>query len=156
MKKSKILVVYYSRTGNTRKVAEEMAGNLKADLCGIKAKSDYRGFFGYIRAGYQAVLNKKPEIRIDKNTGNYDMIIIGTPNWGSRMASPVRTFVLSREFNKLKIAFFCCQGGSGAEKLLDRMEKLTKKPVAKFFVNQRDIKDNSYKNKVKEFCGRLG
>lgn len=153
MKKSKILVIYYSRTGNTRKVAEEIAGNLKADLCEIKTKSRYKGIFGYIRAGFQAVFNKKPGISLDKNSHNYDLIIIGTPNWGSRMASPVRSFMSNREFKK--VAFFCTQGGSGAEKLLDGMEKLTKKPIAKFFVNERDIKDNSYKQKVSEFCRRI-
>ena len=150
--KTKALVVYYTRTGNTKKVAMKIAKTINADICEIQSNR-YPGIRGYFRAGFQAVFKRRPKISISKNTNNYDLIILGTPNWGKKMASPVRSFIYNREFKKL--AFFCVQGGNGAEKILDDMEKLTKKPVAKFFTNEKDIGEENYKNKIKEFCRKL-
>ncbi len=150
--KSKTLVVYYTRTGNIKKVALEIAKTIKADVCEIQS-GRYPGIRGFFRAGFQAVFKRRPKISINKNTDNYDLIIIGTPNWGKRMASPVRSFIFQREFKK--IAFFCVQGGSGAEKIFEDMEKVSKKPIARFFTNGGDIGEEDYKIKLKEFCRKL-
>ena len=151
--KKKTLVVFYSRTGNTRKVAEEISKILDADICEIYSNSNYKGILGYIKAGYQAIKMKKPLIKFDKNPDDYDLIIIGTPNWGSKMASPVRTFVYGREFKN--VAYFCCQGGSGGEKILNEFEDLCGKSVARLIINDRELKDECYKTKIKEFCEKL-
>lgn len=151
-KKKKTLVVFYSRGGNTRKAGQEIAGILNADICEIES-SGYKGIFGYLRAGYQAFKNKKPVIKFDKNPDDYDLIVLGTPNWGSKMASPARTFVYGREFKK--IAYFCLQGGSGGEKILNELENLCGKAIARMIINEREIKDGSYSVKINEFCGKL-
>jgi len=47
----KTLVAYYSRTGNTKKVAVEIAKNLKADIDEIIDKKDRSGMIGWIIGG---------------------------------------------------------------------------------------------------------
>ena len=46
----KVLVVYYSRTGNTRFVAETIAQSLEADIEEIKDRKNRMGIFGFLRA----------------------------------------------------------------------------------------------------------
>ena len=48
----KSLVVYYSRTGNTRFAAEKIAKNLNADLCEILDKKNRKGKFVFLTGGY--------------------------------------------------------------------------------------------------------
>ena len=51
----KVLVVYYSRTGNTKFVAEAIAQSLEADIEEIKDKKNRMGVFGFLRCGYEAI-----------------------------------------------------------------------------------------------------
>ncbi|MBY9021719.1 MAG: flavodoxin family protein [Candidatus Lokiarchaeota archaeon] len=79
---SKILIVYYSLTGNTRFIAECIQEILKADLQEIKPKKDIKpkGAMKYFWGGYKATMKKKPSLEpIEKDPNNYDVIIIGTP-----------------------------------------------------------------------------
>jgi len=149
---TKTLVVYYTRTGNTKKVALEIAKTMNGDVCEIKS-GRYPGLRGYFRAIFEAVFKRRPKILIGKNPDNYDLIIIGTPNWGSRMASPVRSFIHNRKFDR--VAFFCVQGGNGAEKIFKNMQKLTRRHIASVVVNDRDIESGDYMVKIKEFCRGL-
>ncbi len=151
-KKTKTLVIFYSRDGATRKTGEEIAKLLEADLCEIESDR-YLGIVGYIRASFGAVFNKKPEIKIDKNILNYELIVIGSPNWGGKMACPVRSFISGRELKKT--AFFCVQGGSKGEKVILDMEKIAGKPIASIIISKKDFKDNSFLEKINEFCRKL-
>lgn len=150
--RKKILVVFYSRTGNTKKVANEIAAILNADICEIKG-CKYEGVSGYIKAGYQAIKNKKPCITIDKNPEDYDLIIIGTPNWGSTLASPVRAFIDGKEFEN--VAYYCLQGGRGGEKILEELENLCGKSIARMIINDRELKNDVHKTKINEFCEKI-
>ena len=51
----RVLVVYYSRTGNTRFVAEAVAQSLEADIEEIKDGKNRMGIFGFLRCGYEAI-----------------------------------------------------------------------------------------------------
>lgn len=55
----KKLIVYYSRTGTTKKVAEILSVKLKADLTELVDMQDRSGLSGYIRSGYEAVIKKE-------------------------------------------------------------------------------------------------
>jgi flavodoxin len=152
----KALVIYYSRSGNTIIVGKDIAEALRADDEEIVSFEKYKGFFGYIRSGYEAIFKRKSDIAIMlTKVSEYDLVVLGSPNWGG-MASPVRTFISENDLKKVKkIAFFCVQGGSGAEKVLSQIEKLTKKPINTLIINAKDIGSRDYKNKIKEFCSKL-
>ncbi|MDK2849883.1 MAG: hypothetical protein PWR32_550, partial [Candidatus Woesearchaeota archaeon] len=81
MLKMKILVVCYSRTGKTRKIANKIAQSLNADFDEIIDQKPRRGFLGFLKAGYDATLGKTTEITFTRNPENYDLIILGTPVW---------------------------------------------------------------------------
>jgi len=153
----KTLVVYYSRTGNTRKVSHEIARELNADLDEIVSLRGYRSALGYIQAGYHALTNKRVKIKFIKNIDSYAWVIIATPNWGARMASPVFSYLKLHDLTNKNIGICCVQGGSGGDKVIRQMEEVIgKKARASLIINQVDFKNNTYIDKVKVFCNRIG
>ena len=63
----KILVVYYSRTGNTRKVAEEIENTLNCDIEEIIDTKNRSGLLNYITSGFQASRKKLTTLENIKN-----------------------------------------------------------------------------------------
>ncbi len=148
----KKLVIFYSKSGTTKKVGEEIADALKADTEEIIDLRNRSGPIGYLTAGRDAMKNIKTEIKeLKNNPTKYDIIIIGTPIWGWTVTPAIRT--LLSLYKTKKVAFFCTMGGSGHEKAFAEMEKLSSKPVATMHIKTAEMKDGSYKDKVKEFVG---
>ncbi|HSG65696.1 MAG TPA: hypothetical protein VLD39_11880, partial [Gammaproteobacteria bacterium] len=82
---------------------------------------------------------------------NYDLVVVGTPVWAGNIASPVRAYVSARKPHLGRVALFCTQGGSGAEKVLRALAELCgKEPVATLVVNDRAIDDRSYTERLAE------
>lgn len=147
----KILVVYYSRTGHTKKIAEEITKNLNADIDEIIDKKKRKGFFKFLSSGREALKGNLTEIEFNKKVEDYDLVIIGTPTWAGTIPPAIRTY-LSK--NKPKnVAFFCTHGGETTGKVFEELEKLSKKPLATLSVRAKEI-DSSDK-KIKKFCEKL-
>ena len=151
------LVVYYSRTGNTRKVAEAIAGELKCDIEEIIDLKDRSGALGYMKSGKDATLKNLTEIRdIEKNPGDYATIIIGTPVWAWTMSTAVRTYITRFSDRFKSVAFFCTMGGSGDKGTFEAMEELCgKHPIMTLAILQSEIEKDSYRDKVKYFAGKI-
>jgi flavodoxin len=150
----KALVVYYSRTGNTKKVGQEIAKQLKSDIEQIEDVKSRLGPIGWLKSGREAIKNKLVEIKLTKkDPSKYDLAVIGTPVWAGTVSSPVRTYLSKHKFKK--IALFCtCSGQSG--KAFDAMERITgKKAIATLVIDEKEIKNGSYSKKVKEFVAKL-
>jgi len=155
--KSKILVVFYSRTGNTKKVAEEIAAELKCDIEEILDTKDRSGMSGYMASGKEAMKKQVAVIKeIKNNPANYDLVILGTPVWAGKMSSPVRTYVIQNKEKLKNVAFFCTMGGGGNKKAFADMEEaIGKKPAATMTILEREVKKNEYKAKVEGFVKEL-
>ena len=116
--KSKVLVLYYSQTSNTKTVAQEIANKLGADIEEIVAVNPYDGDF-------EATINRcmqerekgvKPEIKpIAANLADYDTIFIGYPVWFGTYAPPVITFLSQVDLSGKKVVPFCTFGSGGLE-----------------------------------------
>ena len=84
----KTLVVYYSRTGNTKFVAEEITAELGADIEEVVDLKKRDGKMGYLSASRDATGNRQTNIAETKrNPADYDLIVIGTPVWFWRPSS---------------------------------------------------------------------
>lgn len=93
----KTLVVFYSRTGITRKAAETIARALSGDIEEIVAKDDRSDFSGYGLSREEAVLKKPALIKAaKKDPARYDLTIIGTPVWVQTVSSPMRAYILRK------------------------------------------------------------
>ena len=116
--KPKMLVVYYSQTSNTQKVAVEIATRLDADLQEIVPVEPYEGDF-------EATINRGkkeldegilPEIQpLSVNVADYDIVFIGYPIWFGTYAPPIGTFLNQVDLSGKKIVPFCTFGSGGLE-----------------------------------------
>ena len=149
----KALVVYYSRTGTTKKVGEVIAKQLKADSEEILDVKSRLGPIGWLRSGREGKGKKLAEIKpVKKDPSKYDLVLIGTPNWAANMSSPVRTYLSKHKFKKT--AYFLTGGGTPGN-VFNEMEILSGKPVATLAVTAKEVAQNAYSDKVKEFVARL-
>ncbi len=139
MKYGSVLIVYFSRTGNTEKVAYKIAPVLNGDIekiVDLKPAS-------YMGEGFAAAIGRKTEIRKpEKNPKDYDLVIIGTPIWAWKMTPAVRTYIEMYRDSFKNVAFFTTSGGTAPDKIVKSMEELSGKEGVGFFgVLEGDLKD---------------
>jgi flavodoxin len=154
---SKILVVYASRTGHTRTVAERLAVHCDADVEAIREPRGRRGFLGYLRSAREALKRKPAEILpLLNSVKDYDVVVFGTPVWAGHVSSPMRACLDKHGASLHRVAFFCTQGGSGAEKVLEEMAEICgKRPEATLVLKDSEIRKDSFEPKLDSFIHAL-
>ena len=119
------LVVFYSRTGNSKFVAEKVASELSADTEEVVDLKNRRGLFGFIKAGYDATRGKETKIeKTQKSPRDYDLIVVGTPVWNSRLTPAIRTYLKENDLSQKRVALFSTDEGGGSKKTLSMMKSL--------------------------------
>lgn len=156
----KVLVVYYSRTGNTKKVAEDIARATKADVEQLIDKKDRSGAGGYIIAGKDAARENLADIEPVKNDPmKYDLVVLGTPVWAWNMAPALRTYITNNKAAFKNVALFTTAGATKPDKIVNKMETLAgKKSIATAGFFESDLKEKNhagYEEKLNVFIERL-
>ncbi len=85
-------VVYFTRTGNSKRVAEKIASKLNADLIQISDHHNWKGLIGYIRAGFYSTVDKKVKMTLSQPIESYDELIVVSPLWAGGAAPAIRAF----------------------------------------------------------------
>lgn len=117
---NKVLIVYFSATGTTKKVAENLAKATGGDLYEIKPLQPYtREDLDWTNDKSRSSVemkNKKyrPEI-VDDNfsVSEYDTVFLGFPIWWDVAPTVVNTFLEKHDFSNKTIILFATSGGSG-------------------------------------------
>lgn len=110
----KKLIIFYSYTGNTRKVAKYMVEKIGVDIEEIKTDISYSSDYDKVVEDAKAMIREKrtPKIKdIAVNLDNYDTIILGTPVWWYSMAPAMRSFLSQHNLKGKKIYMFATNGG---------------------------------------------
>lgn len=128
----RILVVYFSRDGHTRRVAARIAAGCQADLEEISDVSSRSGVMGYLRSALEAGLGLAASVHSGRRSPqHYALVVVGTPVWMWNMASPVRRYLQVHRGRLPRLALFCTYGGAGQHKVLRDMAALCDRvPVA--------------------------
>ncbi len=110
------LILYYSQTGTTEKVAREFAQFVHADIDSIVAEESYG-------TDYQATIERGQKERqegtlpslkaLNVDIANYDTIYLGYPIWFGTYALPVATFVKDNALEGKVVVPFCTFGSGG-------------------------------------------
>ena len=140
MANKKILVVYFSKTGeqygvgnitegNTAIIAKMIAEKTKADLFEIKLKND--NYPTAYKALTEAALTEKkanvrPELNADvANFADYDIVFMGSPNWWADMPMALYSFIEAHDWNGKTIAPFVTHEGSGLSSIPNKIKTAT-------------------------------
>lgn len=117
-KQSKPLVVYFSCTGTTEKLANYAAEYLEADIFKIEAAVPYTpqdiAYYTNCRADReQNDSTARPAIANTVDISKYDTIILGYPIWHGQAPRIISTFLESYDFSGKTIIPFCTSASSG-------------------------------------------
>ena len=115
---SKMLVLYYSQTSNTKAVATEIATRLNADIEEIALVEPYDTAFQATIERCKADREKGilPEIKpLKSNVADYDVVFIGYPVWFGTYAPPMASLLDKVDLSGKKVVPFCTFGSGGLE-----------------------------------------
>jgi len=149
----KTLVIYFSRTGHTQKIAEAIAAKYGSDIERIKEVNDRFGVSRYLAAGRDAMFKRHASLQpTHKNPAQYDLTILGTPIWAWNLTPPMRAYIAGHKSKLNQVAFFCTEGGAGGKRAFRQMADLIgKQPVASLEVTESDLKTGADKEKLITF-----
>lgn len=113
---NKVLIVYFSKTGNTRTIAQEIHRVIGGDIFEVRTAQpypeSYRATVDIARKEQDE--NARPVLVADMDSlAQYDTIFIGYPNWWGTLPMAMFTFLESKDFNGKTVVPFCTHEGSG-------------------------------------------
>ena len=130
--RTNVLVAYFSATGTTEGVAENIAAGLNADLYEIVPQEPYTDAdLNYNDDDSRSTIemndpDARPAISGSvENMEQYDIVFIGYPIWWGEAQRIISTFVESYDFSGKTIVPFCTSGGSGIGSSAEDLEELT-------------------------------
>jgi flavodoxin len=151
------LVAYFSRTGHTQTLAQQIALGCTADLERIQDPSEGTGARHYLRSLWQAVMHHGVPIASTRyNPADYDLVVIGTPIWAWNISSPVRSYIVQHQGQFRRLALFCTCDGAGQTKVLSDLEALCNKaPIATLAVTTQEMTDGQQDQRMTRFLAQL-
>lgn len=151
------MVVYFSRTGNTQILAQQIASACSADLEGLREAQHHAGAVSYLLSLWQGALHGEADIAPTQlSPADYDLVIVGTPIWAWNMSSPVRTYIRKHREEIRKLALFCTCDGAGQAKVLADMQSLCgQSPVATLALTARELRDHLHPERLDKFLAQL-
>ncbi|HEY5138792.1 MAG TPA: hypothetical protein VIJ25_05660 [Methylococcales bacterium] len=153
----KALVVFYSRTGATKQVAEALAESLNCDSEELIDTKKRGGPLGFLSAGKDAKAKKLTKLTdIKRDPALYDLVILGTPIWAGTLSSAARTYIANNKSKFKRVAFFCTHGGGESQQLFAEMEALCeRRPVSILALQEKEVKTGNYQGKIRQFVDGL-
>lgn len=124
----KVLVAYFSWSGNTREIANQIKELTNADIFEIETVKPYSTNYNKCveEAKIEKAENARPAIKGEiKNMSQYDIVFIGYPNWWGTMPMAILTFIEKYNFNGKTLIPFCTHGGGGVQQCFKDFSKYT-------------------------------
>ena len=150
IEKERVLVTYFSWSGNTREVANQIHQFVGGDIFEIQPVEDYPANYNTvlditkqeIRSGYKPELKGKPA-----SVEEYSIIFIGYPNWWGTFPAPVLTFLSDHSFSGKTIIPFCTHGGGGIGRSVSDLAKQCDGAEIRdsFSINGNAVRNNNEK-----------
>ncbi len=154
----KILVAYFSHSGNTREIANQIHKIVGGDIFEIQSVKPYPHDYDAVveqarqelDSGYKPALKTKIE-----NIKPYDLVFIGYPVWWGTFPAPVKTFLSEYDFSGKTIAPFCTHEGSSLGRSAADISKLCPKSALLNGVAIRGSVVKTAQNKVSEWLREI-
>jgi menaquinone-dependent protoporphyrinogen IX oxidase len=103
----KTLIIYYSRTGNSRLISQVLQKELNAQVLEIKDLEDRTGTLGYAGAGFDGFFDRHTTIEPTKvDLSPYSNIVIVSPIWNWKLSTPIHTFIDNNRLEGKTVVLF--------------------------------------------------
>ena len=155
----KPLVVYFSHSGNTRKLAEIIHKKVGGDILEIVPAAPYPTDYQTTvdQAKREQQENARPAVKTKiANPDEYGVIFLGYPNWWSSMPMPVWTFIEQNGLDGKTIAPFDTHGGGGMGHSEDDLKKLVPHSKVLKGLAVRGTRAGDAENDVEKWLKGLG
>ncbi|MDR2083738.1 MAG: flavodoxin [Bacteroidales bacterium] len=156
----KILIAYYSLTGNTREVAEQIHDKFGGDIFEIELLTPYptdeKTVIDIVKVEMESDYLPEVQNKVE-NMDEYDIVFLGTPIWFGTAATPIFTFVKEYDFSGKKvIPFFTCGGGDEGSYVEDVKVFCEGAEIYEAFGNRRpDREEGTHVEKVQKYLDQL-
>ncbi len=148
-------MVYFSWSGVTARVAEEIARALSADREEIKCY-EYKNL---LAAVLQMMFARNKELRLfplQYQPENYDLVVVGSPTWAGRPPPPVMVYLRRYAAGFKRVAFFSTSASPAEQNVLAEMARVSgKEPVAVAHFHRSVVRLRDFVRQVQEFIARV-
>ena len=154
---SRTLVVCYSRTGTTRRVAEMVAHATSGTLEIVSEARERGGFLNYIRSGKEALFKQPVAIEpVVQSPADFDLVVLGSPVWAGHVPSPMLQYIRHYCQDLRSVAFFATQLSASADKMFRQLSaEIGQKPIATLALLQRDVEADHVDSDISRFVDEL-
>lgn len=144
----KTLVVYYSLSGHTKDIAEQIAAKTNADLYEIKTIEAYSSPSVYMKSKKELSSQNYPQLQNDNmpDVKKYDTVFVGAPVWWYTMAPALYSYLNMTDFNNVKVVPFSTQGSNFGSFFED---------FAKVAKNARILQHESFNNMDEKYQSQI-
>jgi menaquinone-dependent protoporphyrinogen IX oxidase len=153
-----VLVVYYSMTGNTARVARDLASRIDADIESIQDHSHGGGALGQFTGAFDAWRKAPAKIgALLRDPAEYAITVVGTPVWVGQMTPAVRAYLKQTSGRLHNVAFFVTSGDTDVGKIQPSLELAAgRKAVASAGFNATELGDAAtYETKLAVFAEEI-
>ncbi|CAG9165954.1 hypothetical protein LMG23992_00651 [Cupriavidus laharis] len=151
------LIVYYSRTGTARQVAETVAAHTGWTLAEVRDETPRAGLSGDLRCVLDMLLHRKPAYRYEgpRPAGCRHVVVIA-PVWLGRLAAPMRGFIQDNAPFPGAVSAICVMAARGGFRAEDDIARLTRKtPEPALVVRQADVQSGEAAASLAAFARAL-
>ena len=96
-------VVYFTRTGNCKRVAEKIANKMNCQIIEVTDNMNWAGLWGFFKGGYYASRNKVVAIKTSDTLEDYDELIVVSPLWAGGVAPDIKELMKIVEKDKVHL-----------------------------------------------------
>lgn len=128
----KMLIAYFSWSGNTQGIAQEIRRQTGADIFEIVPVPAYSDDYNTVLMEAQRDQHDQARPAIanpPESIDGYDVILLGYPNWWASVPMPIATFLESYDFSGKTILPFCSHGGGRFGQSLTAIAKLAPQAI---------------------------
>jgi len=117
-------VCYFTLHGNSKRIAEKIAGRAGCGLSQITDDKNWKGVFGFLRGGFYAARSRMTNITVepDIDFSEYDRVLIVGPVWAGNAVPAVYSILNREKANLHKIGLVLSSGGGETDPVFKRVE----------------------------------
>ncbi len=147
-----IMVLYFSITGNSERIAEEIAKKTASPLARITDNKSWKGLFGFIKGGFYASRLKltEPIVNPEVSWDEYEKIVIVSPVWVNNVAPAVYSLLLKNNQIMEKLVLVINNIASDTDNAFKNIESKLGTIPQKFGITNKQKNENHVISKIIE------